>query len=191
MSKKKNKKDDRNPEIGRKSTKVWFLWVALAISFALNVALIYWFYDRNYNETDTYTLLSDCTVRLEDALAREEQYNIDKTRMEKMIDDLQMRVDAPKVELSEATVKAIQNMGLDNPEFALSYDLIQHSELIPFESSGDAKLRFPSQNGITVLSPHFVFARFSDGIRNGSMVLEFTVGKDKKINWKVLKAYRD
>ncbi len=191
MSRKKNKQNNPGPDVPKKSPKVWYLWIVLAVSLALNAALIYWFYSRNFNESDTYSMLSDCRVRLEDALANEEQLNIDKTRMQKMLDDLQMKVEAPNVEVDERTVKAIQNMGLSNPVYNLRHDLMQHAELIPFEGKGGAKMRFPSQEGITVLSPHLVFARFSDGSDNGTMVLEFKVGKDNKINWKVLQANLD
>jgi len=191
MSKKKKKADNQRPDSQPKSSKMRFLWIALAVSLALNVALLYWYYDRNYSESDTYTMLSDCMVRLEDALAREEEYVANIQRMERMITDFEMAAKAPGAELEKATEEKIRAMGLEHPLSDLRNNLRQHAELIPIRAAAGSKMRFPSTEGITVLSPNLVFARFSDGTTDGHMVLEFTVDKNKRIDWKVLGAYRD
>jgi len=194
MSKKRKKQNDRRDlpvQEPAKPRKVLYWVIALAVSLALNAALAYNFYTRNYSQSELNTMLSDCMVRLEDCQANSAEMETELSRVRTIIDDKSFAIQRPTGEnLSDDELEWLRKQGLNNPVANLRNDLLQHAELIPFKTGSGLKLKFPTQEAIYILSKHFALAKFTDGIQNGHMVVEFKVDNGK-INWEVLKAYQD
>lgn len=194
MSNKKKKHQNQNEpndqtRTGRKGPLIWIVF--LAVSLALNAALFYNFFTDNFSETEKDIMLSDCMVRLDDALAREQDCSDNLAGIEKRLTDVMMKNDAPMKKLRDEDINKLKTAGLDNPIYRITNDLMGHPELIPLQSGTSRKMSFPSADGITILSQDLVFARFTDGVINGHMILEYSVGKNGRIQWKALEAFQD
>lgn len=132
--------------------------------------------------------LSDCRVRLDDAKASEQDKERRVTSLDKQVKKL--REEAIGISrLSRQAVRAFKNSGLRNPEQDIITDLIKHPNLIPVKSGSDGGMKFYDKKEIFVLSSNLVFAQFSDGNKNGSMILEYSVTSDGRISWVPIKAY--
>jgi len=90
--------------------------------------------------------------------------------------------------LDEFQIKTLKNRGLSDPVRQLSTDIMAHPELIPFEGVLGGTMGFYSPEGITILSPSWVLARFEDGHVSGSCLLEYEISRDSTIHWKLIKA---
>jgi hypothetical protein len=85
----------------------------------------------------------------------------------------------------------LQKNGLPDPEKDLVADLMQHSELIPYEGVMGGTMGFYSKKDIHILSSRWVLASFEDGHIGGRMLLEYRVDPGGKIHWRVIVAYLD
>ena len=93
--------------------------------------------------------------------------------------------------LDEFQINTLKRRGLSDPVSQLSADLMAHPELIPFEGVVGGTMGFRAFEGITILSPSWVFARFDDGHVMGSCLLEYEISPDTTIHWKLIKAQMD
>jgi len=70
----------------------------------------------------------------------------------------------------------------------LKRDLMDREDLIPFEGRLGGTMDFYTADAIEVLSDSWVYAQFDDGHVQGGMLLEYSVGADGEINWRVIEA---
>jgi hypothetical protein len=70
-------------------------------------------------------------------------------------------------------------------------DLLSKPELIPFEGRLGGSMGFYQEDNVYILSDSYVFARFTDGHVQGSMVLEYEMRPGNAISWRVLDATLD
>ncbi len=132
--------------------------------------------------------LSDCYVRLDDAIAREKDKELQITRLDKQITKLREEA-KDKAGLSRQAVREFQNSGLRNPEKEIIDDLLKHPNLIPAKSGVIEGMKFFEQNKIIILSRELVYAPFTDGTKSGKMLLEYSITSDGRISWTPIKAY--
>ena len=132
--------------------------------------------------------LSDCFVRLDDAIAREKDKDRQVTRLENQVKKLRKEA-KDKAGLSRQAVREFQNSGLRNPEKEIIADLLKHPNLIPAKSGVVEGMKFFEQNKILILSRELVFAPFTDGTKSGKMILEYSITSDGRISWVPIKAY--
>ena len=132
--------------------------------------------------------LSDCRVRLDDAMAREKDKDRKAESLGKQVNRL--REEAIGISrLSAQTIREFKNKGLRNPEQNIITDLMKHPNLIPVKSGSDNGMKFYDKKKIFVLSRNLVFAHFSDGNKGGTMILEYSITSDGRISWVPIKAY--
>jgi hypothetical protein len=93
--------------------------------------------------------------------------------------------------LDNFQIKTLKARGLSDPVSQLPLDLMAHPELIPFEGVLGGTMGFFTPEGITILSPSWVFARFDDGHVMGSCLLEYEISPDTTIHWRLIKAHMD
>ena len=91
--------------------------------------------------------------------------------------------------LTGRDIAQLARQGISNPEEELVADLMQHSELIPYDGIMGGSMGFYSPKDIRILSSRWVLASFEDGHIGGNMLLEYRVDPGKNISWKVLSAY--
>ncbi len=132
--------------------------------------------------------LSDCRVRLDDAIYRETEKNRRVTQLDTQVKKLKEDVQGLSG-LSRQAIRVFQNYGLRNPEAEIIADLMKHPNLIPIKSGSTEGMKFYEKKKIIILSKNLVFAHFSDGIKNGSMILEYSITSDGRISWVPIKAY--
>lgn len=70
-------------------------------------------------------------------------------------------------------------------------DLLSKPELIPFDGRLGGSMGFYEEDNVYILSDSYVFARFTDGHVQGSMVLEYEMRPGNAISWRVLDATLD
>jgi hypothetical protein len=92
--------------------------------------------------------------------------------------------------LGEVEIEILQTKGLDDPVNELRDDLAAHTELIPYEGVRGGKMRFV-RHTIAILSTRWVYAEFEDGHVSGDCLLEYDVGGDGTITWKMISAGLD
>jgi hypothetical protein len=97
----------------------------------------------------------------------------------------------PSSLLDDFQIRSLQKMGLSDPLRQIPADLMAHSELIPVKGVHGGTMGFYSTEGITILSPSWVFARFEDGHMMGTCLLEYAISPDTTIHWKLIKAQMD
>jgi len=90
--------------------------------------------------------------------------------------------------LDESQIRTLKKRGLSDPVSQLPVDLMAHPELIPFKGVLGGTMGFYGPEGITILSPSWVFARFEDGHVMGSCLLEYEISPDSTIHWRLIKA---
>lgn len=132
--------------------------------------------------------LSDCRVRLDDALAREKDKERRVESLDRQVKKLREEAKGTS-KLSSQTIREFKNTGLRNPEQNIITDLMKHPNLIPVKSGSDDGMKFYDKKKIFVLSRNLVFAHFSDGNKNGTMILEYSITSDGRISWLPIKAY--
>jgi len=132
--------------------------------------------------------LADCRVRLDDALAREKDYERQIDSQKRNIQKLQTDVMGLST-LSAGAMQDFRKKGLANPERDIIADLMAHPELIPVKPTEGATMGFYNKKQIFVLNRYIVYAQFTDGKKIGTMLLEYEVEDGGKIKWKPLKAY--
>jgi hypothetical protein len=66
---------------------------------------------------------------------------------------------------------------------------MKNSHLIPVNSGVEGGMKFYDKKKVYVMSRNLVFAHFSDGTKNGIMILEYSVTSDGRISWVPIKAY--
>ena len=203
MSKKKKKKgtpqDNQNrkkPENAGEDSRTErhgrFWPIVAAISMVLNLALVYYGYEQKEIATDYDILLSDYMVKAEDNELRLSDCNNNVNRMENLLKTTKY---GPHEEGDSNFVDSfdvLRESGITNPENFIKTDIMkQVKELIPFKPAQNKKMRIISRDAITILSPHLVFVRFTDGVTDGHMILEYKISGANKLNWSVAKAYKD
>lgn len=87
--------------------------------------------------------------------------------------------------LSETDVSYLKKRGMQNPVSEIKLDLLQNNGLMPAEGTLGGTMRFYEER-IYVLNRKWVLAYFEDGHMAGQMLLEYKVGTDGKLSWKVL-----
>ncbi len=132
--------------------------------------------------------LSDCFVRLDDAIAREKDKDRQVTRLKNQVKKLREEAQ-DKAGLSRQAVREFQNKGLQRPEQEIIADLLKHPNLIPAKSGVVEGMKFFEQKKIIILSREIVFAPFTDGTKSGKMILEYSITSDGRISWVPIKAY--
>ena len=93
--------------------------------------------------------------------------------------------------LRSSDIAYLQKNGLSDPEEELIANLMQHTELIPYDGVMGGTMGFYSKKDIHILSIRWVLAAFEDGHIGGHMLLEYRVDSGGKINWRVIEAYLD
>ncbi|MBZ9571788.1 hypothetical protein KJA15_00380 [Patescibacteria group bacterium] len=88
-------------------------------------------------------------------------------------------------------IDELKKKGLIDPVNDLKSDLMQHSELIPYEGILGGTMGFYSKDNIWILTKKWVLAWFEDGHIGGYMLLEYTVSDGGEITWKVIDSYLD
>ncbi|MCP4704072.1 MAG: hypothetical protein GY865_05640 [candidate division Zixibacteria bacterium] len=132
--------------------------------------------------------LSDCRVRLDDATAREKDKDRQITRLENKNKKLKDEVKGMSG-LSSQAIRKFKNSGLNRPELEIIDDLMKHPNLIPVKSGSLDGMKFYEKKKVFILSENLVYAHFSDGTKNGTMILEYSVTSDGRISWVPIKAY--
>lgn len=140
-------------------------------------------------------VFSSCSENNKRAYKQLEQEN---TRLATQLDSLSQRMDSVINEqsiaqlsgsrtdlLSESDIEYFRSRGLDNPVEDLKTDLSRNSKLIPVEGSLGGTMQFYKEK-INVLNRQWVMAYFEDGHNAGEMLLEFKIGNNGIIAWKVL-----
>lgn len=92
--------------------------------------------------------------------------------------------------LEDSEVAVLKSQGLRDPVREIREDLMRRPDLIPFEGVMGGRMQFVP-NGIAVLSPQWVYARFEDGHVGGSCLLAYTVLPSGEISWRRLAARQD
>jgi len=130
--------------------------------------------------------IADCRVRLDDALAREKDNERRVKSLNRQIKRLREEVIGIS-KLSRQTIREFKNKGLKNPEQEIIADLMRHPNLIPIKSGSGDGMKFYDKKKVFVLSRNLVFAHFSDGNKNGTMILEYSITSDGRISWVPIK----
>lgn len=132
--------------------------------------------------------LSDCRVRLDDAKAGEQDKDRRVTLLEKQVKKFREEAKTSS-KLTRQTIREFQNTGLRNPEQDIIADLIKNPNLIPIKSGSADGMKFYDKKKIFVMSRNLVYAHFSDGSKNGAIILEYSITSDGRISWVPIKAY--
>jgi hypothetical protein len=90
--------------------------------------------------------------------------------------------------LSEFELHRLQHKGLRNPVFELLQDLTSRTDLIPAEAFFGGTMHIIPERSY-VLTDRWVLAGFEDGHVRGNLWLEYDVGQDGQISWRVLGWY--
>lgn len=85
-------------------------------------------------------------------------------------------------------ITGLKRQGFDGNVEDIKNDLLNHSELIPYDGVLGGKMGFHSKENVSVLSDKWVYADFDDGHINGSMLLSYNI-KNRAISWKVIDSY--
>jgi hypothetical protein len=93
--------------------------------------------------------------------------------------------------LDLADIAELERQGLQDPAKQLRDSLAAHPEIIPYPGVMGGTMFFLPDQGIVLLAPPYVFARFEDGHIGGSMLLEYTILPGPRIEWKRLWARKD
>ena len=143
------------------------------------------------DELSNYDIeLTDCRVRLEDALEREKETENRLQSKDRHLRQIQQEIEGMTT-LSSKSIADLKSKGLKNPEEDIKSDLMKHPEMIPVKPSPGGEMGFYNRRQIYVLNRYLVYASFSDGKKNGMMILEYDVANNGKIVWKPLKAYEN
>ena len=136
-------------------------------------------------------LLLARTIHLDNEL---ENLNENFSEVSNRLDSLKLEflrveesAEAPEF-LSYHDLQTLKNRGLSNPVSTLKSDLMQHPELIPYKGVLGGNMRFYREH-IYILTSHWALAYFDDGHIAGYMLLNFQIGADGNIQWKVLDSY--
>ena len=196
--KKKYEQDSESDQSGinsgnhrvKRQNRFWL--IAATISIILNIVLIYFGYQQKENTADYDIMLSDYMVRLDDTEHRLQDCDAKATRFEKEVKVLKY---GPLEEQKEKYVKPLdflKDAGFTNPKLQLKSNIINNAkDLIPYKSAPNRNMRIVSRDAITILSPQLVYASFTDGEIKGYMLLQYKVAGTKKIDWTVIKAYKE
>jgi len=143
----------------------------------------------NPNDIPNYDIeLSDCRVRLEDAIESEKDKELEIGSLQRKIKKLEEEVIGIST-LSPEAIKEFREKGLNSPERDIINDLMNHPEMIPIKPTEGGKMGFYDRKKIFVLNKLLVYAYFTDGSKKGTMILEYEVAQGGKITWKPVKAY--
>jgi hypothetical protein len=139
-------------------------------------------------------LCSGCAENTKQAFNEVEQEN---ARLLLQLDSLSLRLDsvlnaqstpssgAQADILSESDIDFFRRRGLSHPVEDIKADLTRNSKLIPVKGSLGGAMQFYKER-IHVLNRRWVLAYFEDGHSAGEMLLEYQVGTNGTISWKVL-----
>jgi len=90
--------------------------------------------------------------------------------------------------LSEFELHRLQRKGLRDPVFELLQDLTSRTDLVPAKAFFSGTMHIlPGES--YVLTDRWVLAGFEDGHVRGNLWLEYDVGQDGRISWRVLGWY--
>ncbi|MGK7395609.1 MAG: hypothetical protein ACNS62_13610 [Candidatus Cyclobacteriaceae bacterium M3_2C_046] len=81
----------------------------------------------------------------------------------------------------------LQKKGLQDPLEQLKENLMNHSELIPYDGTLGGEMKFYSKENIHVLNDEWVYAYFEDGHNAGQILLTYQIDSQGNINWEILK----
>jgi hypothetical protein len=76
--------------------------------------------------------------------------------------------------------------GLKNPADDIVEDLGSREELMPLKGIFGARPSFYSDSRMYILNSKWVFTTWSIGEKTGQQLLEYTVGENGEIHWKIL-----
>ncbi len=76
--------------------------------------------------------------------------------------------------------------GLKNPSEDIVEDLGGREELMPIKGIFGARPSFYSDARMYILNSKWVFTTWNIGEKTGQQLLEYTVGENGKINWKII-----
>ena len=105
----------------------------------------------------------------------------------------QAAVDEPEETVSpeEQTTREQETPRPVPPAEAVVRELLERTDLIPFEGTLGGRMGFYTRENITVLNDRWVFARFEDGHVQGSMLLEYRITPEGELEWTLLAAKLD
>jgi len=170
-------------------TREKYLWIFLsAFLFIISVLLLYYAY-RARGEISAYDEnLTNCSIALDDA---EKDLISVNEKLEQVRRELQASRfgGAGDNMVPRKYLDEFKEKGLTSPLSNIKRDLIEHPELIPFESTRNHTWSFYNPKEIYVISPKLVFANISNRSSNGWVLLEYKVNNGGKITWKRINAY--
>jgi hypothetical protein len=67
--------------------------------------------------------------------------------------------------------------------------LAKNSGLIKFKGINGGKMAFYNTDDAKILNGRWVLASFDDGHIDGEAILEYKIGSDKRIEWKLVAAF--
>lgn len=74
-------------------------------------------------------------------------------------------------------------------EELLKNNLVNNPQIIKFSGVKGGTMNFYDKERIRVINSKWVCASFDDGHINGEMILEYTINKDKSVNWKEVASF--
>lgn len=134
-----------------------------------------------------YTLF-DYRNRLVEAESREARMVAERDSLRQVIADLD-RPHEQLIFLSPSDKSRLMRLGLRDPVSAITHDLMNRPELIPYEGVLGGTMGFYSPGNIHILSSKWVFAYFEDGHIRGEMLLEYSVESDGSLSWRVIDSH--
>jgi len=167
--------------------KIWII-----VSAVLFVAcLIFLFNNMSMRGqlSDLHSNMNYCTIALDEAISEREDMAAEIRKMEYDMQALGMS-NAGEKSIPEKYIELFQKRGIKRPVFEITTDLHRKHDIIPYEPSAPNRhMRFNNRNQIYLLSHNRALAYFTDGMAFGWLFLQYKVGEDGKISWKVLESY--
>lgn len=167
--------------------RIWMI-----ISGALLIACVVMFFymrDARGQLSDYDFNLVNCMLALDDANLAKEEAERELRKVQNDLDGLSLRF-AGERSIPEKYIKDFQSNGLDRPVPLLISDLYGKKDMIPYKASASNRtMRFNDRNQIYLISPKRALAYFTDGTIFGWMLLQYRVGENGDISWKVIESY--
>ena len=167
--------------------RIWMI-----VSGALLIACVVMFFfmrDARGQLSDYDYNLVNCMLALDDASLAKEEAERELRKVQNDLDGLSLRF-AGEQSIPEKYIKEFQNNGLARPVPMLISDLYGKKNLIPYKASAlNRSMRFNDRNQIYLISHKRALAYFTDGTIFGWMFLQYRVGENGDISWKVIESY--
>nr|MBN2276916.1 hypothetical protein [candidate division Zixibacteria bacterium] len=166
-----------------------YLWIFLA-AFLFIVSVVMVIYDFSLKSTvsDYDENLTNCSIMLDEAQEKLDKSERDLERTKRELQASRFG-GAGENMVPPNYLEEYKRKGLDDPIGRIKRDLTEHQDIIPYQGTTGHAFRFHDIREIYVISPRLVFANITDNKVNGWMLLEYRVGDNGMITWKVVKSY--